>query len=169
MKVFVIYLLISVIGYFVMQRLYKTGRVTALPCVKNKWLYYLLQFTWGFVINFFGALTAAALILCGHKPEKHGYNWYFRITKGSGFSMGIFVIAPKEPTEHLIRHEHGHSIQNIYMGPFVLTMVYLPSVTRFWWREYQMYKGLPLTTNYDDAWFEGQASATGDLLFSEIM
>lgn len=75
--------------------------------------------------------------------------------------LGIFFIAPPNST-HTKDHEFGHGVQNVYLGWFTPVVVSLPSVARFWWRKLKARLGKPITTGYDDIWFEGQATKTGE-------
>ena len=157
----IVYAIISAIGYFIMGSLYNTGVIVSLPNVKRRWLYYLLQFTWGLPMNLAGAL-AALVLMCLHKRAyRYGWNYCFELPVNFGLELGIFFIAPIDGSKHTKDHEHGHAIQNIYYGPFCIGMVFIPSATRFWIREIQYKIKKPPKTKYDDAWFEGQASKSG--------
>lgn len=68
-----------------------------------------------------------------------------------------------------IPHEYGHSIQVMIWGPLWLFVVAIPSVIRFWYREWY-YKHKYFTTRkslppYDSIWFEGQATRWGNRAF----
>ena len=155
------YAIASAVGYLIMGNLYNTGAVVSLPNVKRRWLYYLLQFTWGLPMNFIGALVALVLVCHRKKAYNYGWNYCFELPVNFGLELGIFFIAPIDGSKHTKDHEHGHAIQNIYYGPFCIGMVSVPSATRFWIREIQYKIKKPPKTKYDDAWFEGQASKSG--------
>ena len=134
---------------------------------KNRWLYYILNFTWGIIANIMGAFVALGLLITGHKPKKYfgtvqflvGENW-------GGFSLGLFQVVCKDYTEDLAYHELGHSYQNIWMGPFWFFVVAIPSMIRYWYRELKYYrKGLQPKTKYDDFWVEGSASEIGKHIY----
>lgn len=164
----VVYALWCAAGYVVMDYLYRKASIHALPNVKKRWVYYLLQFTWGLPMNVFGLVVAAALMCCGVKPKKYGWNYCFEIKTNAGMEMGMFFVAPINGSTHLKNHEHGHGIQNIYFGPFSVGMVSIPSAARFWTREIQYKLKRPPKTAYDDIWFEGQATKTGERFLAEI-
>lgn len=46
----------------------------------------------------------------------------------SGMSLGNFILTGKNPEASLLRHEYGHTIQSIFLGPFYLLVVGLPSL-----------------------------------------
>lgn len=138
----------------------------ALPCMKNKFVYYLLQFTWGLPMNIAGLIVAGIMMLCGKRPVRYGYGWCFEREGDWGLELGIFFIAPPTST-HTKNHELGHGIQNIYFGPLTVFIVSLPSVFRFQWRKLMTKLGKPPKTRYDDAWFEGQATKTGTRFMNE--
>lgn len=126
---------------------------------KKRWLYYVLQFTWGLPMNVIGFICAAALSLYKH-PRMEKWHLVFELPVDFGLNLGLIVIVPKEPARHIINHEIGHAIQNIYFGPFTIAVVAIPSVVRYWMRRWQRSRGLELTP-YDAIWFEGQATISG--------
>jgi hypothetical protein len=167
LNIFIIYVLLSIIGYLLMATLYYEGYVMALPNVKYRWLYYLIQFTWGLPMNFVGAIIALVLICFGKKAYRYGWNYCFELKTNFGLELGIFFIAPVGGTTHTKNHEHGHAIQNIYFGPFSVGMVSVPSALRFWARELQYAMNRMPDSGYDDIWFEGQATQTGNKFMNE--
>jgi len=62
-------------------------------------------------------------------------NVYFKESFfGSGVSLGDYIILDKLykqypwSLEKTIKHEHGHSIQSLYLGPLYLLIIGLPSL-----------------------------------------
>jgi hypothetical protein len=168
LNILIAYAIISAIGYLVMDRLYHTKKVEVLPNIKHRWLYYLLQFTWGLPMNIAGALVALVLVCHRKKAYRYGWNYCFELPVNFGLELGIFFIAPINGSKHTKDHEHGHAIQNIYFGPFCVGMVSIPSAARFWIREIQYMVKKPPKTKYDDAWFEGQASKSGEYFIDSL-
>ena len=160
-KILFVYALWCAAGYVVMSYLYHKAEIEVLPNIKYRWLYYLLQFTWGLPMNLIGAIVALVLVCFGRKAYRYGWNYCFELPVSFGLELGIFFIAPINGSKHTKDHEHGHAIQNIYFGPFCVGMVSIPSAVRFWIREIQYMIKKPPKTDYDDAWFEGQASKSG--------
>lgn len=133
--------------------------------IKNKFIFYLLSWTWGLLMNLIGAIAALFLIVTGHKPYKFGYCYCFEVGKGwGGCSLGMFVIYSKASPLSTKCHEHGHSIQNCSFGPLMPFVVCIPSAIRYWYREYLhrvrhvQYRDMP---SYDSIWFEGSATKIG--------
>lgn len=164
-----VYCLISLIMYFVFQYLYKTDKLVALPNVSSSWIYYVLQFTWGLLLNVVGGI--AYLVISntkkGRPPYKYGWNWYCEVEGNFGLNLGVFCFVSPHATRHTRNHEHGHGIQNIWFGPFYPMVAGLPSVVRYWIRRLRQKMGWEIKSNYDDAWFEGQATQTGELFMED--
>jgi hypothetical protein len=151
-----------------MNHLYENKTVETLKAPNRKWVYYLLQFTWGLPMNIIGAIVALVLVCFRKRPYWYGWNLCFELPVNFGLDLGIFFIAPINGSTHTKNHEHGHGIQNIYFGPFTIGMVSIPSAARFWVRELMYTFGTKPTKKYDDIWFEGQATKTGDKFIEEL-
>lgn len=137
----------------------------------KKTLYYFLSFTWGGVMTLLGMLTAAALYVCGYKPTRYGPCWVFVVGNGwGGVSLGPVMIMSEANAKgtRTRPHEFGHSLQNCLWGPLFPFVIAIPSATRYWVREFQSKKGTPPTTDYDDIWFEGQATEWGNKYFDKF-
>ena len=127
-------------------------------------LFWILSWTWGFPMTFIGSLIFILLQLAGIKPSKNQYGWVFEIGEHwGGVEMGPFAIVNKNPSQHILDHEFGHSLQNCYIGP-LMPFISIASAIRYWYREYltrvkgMKYSELP---DYDDIWFEGTATYLG--------
>ena len=134
---------------------------------KHRFLFYLLQLTWGLPVNLIGALVFLATLpfAASHKRFHHcfyshiGHNW-------GGFSLGLFIFVDREPSMPTLRHESGHTLQVSLMGVFYLFLVAIPSAVRYWYREYLANaKRIPYgeLAPYDAVWFERQATEWGSL------
>lgn len=161
LNILIVYTLASIAGYLIMGNLYYNGAVVSLPNVKRRWVYYLLQFTWGLPMNLIGSIVALVLVCFKKKAYRYGWNYCFELPVNFGLELGIFFIAPINGSTHTKNHEHGHAIQNIYFGPLCVGMVSIPSAVRFWIREIQYMVKKPPKTKYDDVWFEDQATKSG--------
>ena len=131
----------------------------------NKFLFYLLSFTWGLPITIIGSIVALVLRIAGYKPKKYGYCLHFEVGNNwGGISLGVVFITDQTSTEHVKMHEVGHSIQNCYWGVLFPFVIALPSVIRCWYREYliknkkKRWSELP---DYDSIWFESDATKRG--------
>ena len=123
-----------------------------------KQLYYILNFTWGIIMNIIGAVGAGIMLAAGKQPVRHAGSIVFRTGHNwGGVSLGIFSFICEESGEHTLDHEFGHSIQNALYGPLFPFIVAIPSAARYWAIHFKLIK----VKNYDDAWFEGQATDWG--------
>lgn len=129
----------------------------------KKIIFWLIQLSWGLLENIIGFLIFIVLIISGNKPKKFHQTVYFEIGKNwGGFNMGFCTVANKNPSKHLLQHEHGHFIQTFYFGPFMI-FIQIASFSRYWLRVLQRKKGKDLKP-YDSIWFEGQATRLGNIL-----
>lgn len=130
----------------------------------NRSAFYILSFTWGIVVSAVGAVYALAMLLIGKRPKRFGHCVRFEIGKRwGGMNWGWLIITNKNPSLHLLRHEHGHGFQNIMLGPLMPILVCLPSSLRYHARN--IIKRLhPKTVlkPYDSIWFEGWATKLGE-------
>ena len=133
--------------------------------MKSKFLFYLLSFTWGLPMTLIGCITAIFLLIAGYKPKKWGCCYYFEVGEHwGGLNLGVVFITDKTSSVQTMNHEHGHGIQNCYFGFLMPFIVCIPSVIRYWYREYlvrggkRTYSELP---DYDTIWFEGSATNLG--------
>lgn len=131
--------------------------------MKSKFLFYLLSWTWGVILNLCGAIVALILIATNHKPQKYGYCYYFEVgkTNWGGLELGMFFLTQKNASERTKMHELGHGINNTWFGPFMLFIVTIPSAIRYHYRNIRRKIGKPCKTGYDDIWFEKLATDTG--------
>lgn len=128
----------------------------------TKKTFYILSLTWGLPITFAGAIVALALIIYGYEPKKWGDCMYFEIGEHwGGFNIGPVFLIQKYTGDYLKDHEYGHGIQNCFFGPLTPFIIILPSVIRYWYREFRERSGDPCTAGYYDIWFERQASELG--------
>lgn len=131
-------------------------------------MFYFLQFTWGIVMNIAGFFTLLTAWIIGEKIgycDKHIYI-YSRYCHNAAFSLGIFIIMG-EDCESCAPHEAGHGLQNIMFGPLMPFIVSIPSVIRFWYREYAARNGKVLLP-YDSIWFEGMATNLGKKYYPNL-
>lgn len=129
----------------------------------NKKLFMILTHTWGIIMTIIGYCAAAVLIVLGYKAEKYGWCYHFKLGENwGGVNLGRVIITDTITSKHTLNHEHGHAIQNALYGVLFPFIVAIPSAVRYHYRNAQEKKGKELTTQYDDIWFEGQATEWGD-------
>lgn len=131
--------------------------------------YWVWSLTWGCIMTTIGLLVALVLLITGHKPHFFGPNIYFKVGSGwGGVEFGPIFVVCDNASMHTIYHEAGHGLQNLIWGPLMPFVICIPSAVRYWYREFirrkdiKRYRDLP---DYDDIWFEGQASAWGKAVY----
>ncbi len=132
----------------------------------------MLTFTWGLPFTLLGLFAALFLRLSGYTPKKHGYCFYFEVGENwGGINLGLFFIVDRRSTRAIKNHEHGHAVQNCYLGPFMLFVVALPSLIRSRYRAHLIEKNdarAKTLPPYDSVWFEGQATMLGNEIVAYI-
>lgn len=129
---------------------------------KNKWLYYILLFTWGLWMSLIGLIVSLCLLIGAQKPCGIFGLWKFEIKeRWGGCSLGCMYIRDTTSVESVDRHEIGHTYQNCILGPLFPFIVAIPSAIRYWDRIRRKKKGETLKP-YDAIWFEGSATDIGD-------
>jgi hypothetical protein len=129
----------------------------------SKSLFYKLSLTWGLPMTLIGLIVAGVLMAAGYKPKKWNYCYYFEVGEHwGGLNLGLIFITCKSSSDYTRNHEHGHGIQNCYLGFLMPFMVCIPSAVRYWYRELKYSrKGKTPPTTYDSIWFEGSATKLG--------
>ena len=109
------------------------------------------------------------LLYLGGKPHKNGCTIITEIGENwGGLELGCFALCSKYSENHqyyydeVRRHEFGHSIQNIILGPLFLFVVSIPSAIRYWYQRIAIKHGKYFSDDwYDSIWFEGTATRVG--------
>lgn len=131
----------------------------------SKTMFWILSWTWGFVMTLIGSIVFIVLRIAGYKPYRNQYGWAFEIGENwGGVEIGPYCIVNKNPSQHTLDHEFGHALQNCYFGPY-MPFISLASAARYWYREYLIkVKGKKYSelTPYDGIWFEGTATYLGE-------
>ena len=107
----------------------------------SKPLFYILSVTWGCIMTTIGALVSLILLILGYKPKKWNYCYYFEVGENwGGIELGMFFVTDKSSGIRIKNHEHGHGIQNCYLGVFMPFVVCIPSAIRYWLRKFNTQK-----------------------------
>jgi len=136
-----------------------------------KFMYYLLQFTWGLPQNLAGAFW----FLCCFRKKHCIYHGAIltrvrrrRFSGGWTFGCFIFLTEPLTPaSEHdLLIHEYGHTVQSLILGPLWSLVIGLPSM--LWcnlpvFRRLRRNHGIPYSRLYCEGW----ADRLGEALLKE--
>ncbi len=121
-----------------------------------------LQFTWGIIQNIVGLLCLLWLLLTGKHGRIYGFNeaviteWERR----DSVALGMFVFfghGRDENAPRMLRHEYGHTVQSIILGPFFLPVIGLPS---FLWAA-GLWKRKKTKGSYFDFYTESWADRLG--------
>jgi len=57
-------------------------------------------------------------------------SWVFSVRGAWGVSLGPFICLGSWQSKFILKHEYGHSIQSMILGPLYLLVVGLPSILR---------------------------------------
>lgn len=107
--------------------------------------FWILSFTWGLPMTLIGCIVFLVLMVFGFKPKKFGYTYYINIGKHwGGVELGAFFLTDSSDHYGIKCHEHGHCLQNLWMGPFFPFLVAIPSALRYWLFEIKTEKGKAL-------------------------
>lgn len=62
-----------------------------------------------------------------HKQKENKYTIYTKTTNGS-VTLGRYIFASYKANEDTIKHEQGHTVQSLILGPLYLLVIGLPSI-----------------------------------------
>ena len=102
-----------------------------------KIFYYIIQWTWGIVMNIIG--LCVFLFAKIKKYETYKYRNAICIvapTNFGGLELGMFFIRGKD-NQSVCPHEYGHGIQNLWWGPLFPFVIAIPSAFRYWVRNFK--------------------------------
>ncbi len=126
----------------------------------KRFLWYLLQFTWGLPQNLGGLLWFLFYLRKPHALWNGSVVTRIRRRRFSGgFTLGIFIFLtePLLPdTEHDLRiHEYGHTVQSLYLGPLWSLIIGLPSM--LWcnlppFQKLRRDRAIPYSALYCEGW-----------------
>lgn len=129
-------------------------------------LFWVISLTWGLLLTIIGLLVAVVLMVTGHKPQRFHQFIYFKVGENwGGVNFGPIFIVDKHTHESTWRHEAGHGLQNIMLGPLMPFVVAIPSAIRYWYRVYLVKSKKKANFElppYDAIWFERWATKLGD-------
>jgi len=141
--------------------MYNAVYKAALILIKKRRLYIILNYTWGLITTLIGLIISLILLCTNHRPLKYYSTWYFKVCKSwGGLELGSCFIRDNTSTEHVNKHEYGHTFQNAILGPFFIVLVWLPSAIRYWYQRIRIAQHKQ-NKPYDQIWFEGNATDIG--------
>ena len=130
---------------------------------KQRWLYYLLHFTWGIIMTTIAGLTAGVLYVVNLFTKNMQFKKYHGVLEirlgqnWGGCDLSLVYLRDTTSDISVSNHELGHSFQ-VWLGIFFPFVVAIPSAIRWWIRWLQPNKQ---HKPYDGAWFEDAASQCG--------
>ena len=93
----------------------------------TKVLFILIQWTWGLPQNLAGLFVYfIQKANSTHGKYRNAVVSYWK--KRDSMSLGMFLFIGRGDRERLLKHEYGHSIQSLILGPFYLIVVGIPSI-----------------------------------------
>lgn len=126
---------------------------------------WFISCTWGAIMGICGIAAMVVLMCKGYRPKGYRGFVFFEVGKNwGGINLGPVFIVNQNASDHILKHELGHGIQNLAYGIFMPFLVGIPSVSRAKWRQYVRATDYPkyLTLpKYEDVWFEKQATKWG--------
>ena len=103
-------------------------------------IYYVLQWSWGIVQNIAGLILFLANVDKKHYLYNGAVATDWNCKRGSvSLGMFIFISAADPDREFTKRHEYGHTLQSVILGPLYFLMIGLPSI---------LWCALPRCVNY---------------------
>lgn len=97
----------------------------------KKFLFWFVQCTWGILQTLVGAILM--LIVSAKIVDSISYHTSRAVTVlgsrlSGAISLGGFIICFYNPDEELYKHEFGHCIQSLILGPLFLFVIGIPSL-----------------------------------------
>lgn len=101
-------------------------KIDIIASMFKRLLFYVIQWIWGFPQNLAGFLV---WLFEGKDKHKGTYKnvQVTRWNKDRSLSLGMFIFLGYATDERMIKHEYGHSIQSLILGPAYLIAVGIPS------------------------------------------
>lgn len=102
-------------------------KIVIIASMLKRLLFYCIQWTWGIPQNLAGLLVwlAKSPFRCDEKYEGAVVN---RWKNEKSLSLGMFIFIGYGGGIRMIKHEYGHTIQSMILGPFYLFAVGVPSI-----------------------------------------
>jgi hypothetical protein len=128
-------------------------------------LFWIWQLTWGSLFTIPGLIITGVLILFGGKVHKNGFSYIVEIGNNwGGLALGAVSLCGRYSDtnhdffEHVRRHEFGHNVQQLILGPLQILLISIPSAIRYWYFRLTPDK---IHQDYDYVIFEYTASKWG--------
>lgn len=148
-------------------------------------MFWVISLTWGIIMTSIGLIATAGLNLIKFAGSVAGYDLKIKTHRNGcslitevggnwgGVELGAFALcgnySEKSPSwfDHTRKHEFGHALQHLALGPLFIFIVAIPSACRYWYQRIMQNKGKTFPADwYDSIWFEGGATKTGEKFIS---
>ena len=119
----------------------------------------ILHFIWGLPQNIIGGIMH--LIFRWKNPHKKYKNAYVCKCPLGNVSLGMFIFVSNLDWEETVKHEYGHTIQSMILGPLYLLVIGLPSV--IWagcFGKYRRKHNISYYSLYTEAWADKLGGVT---------
>jgi hypothetical protein len=143
-------------------------------------MFWVISLTWGIIMTSIGLVVTLGLNLIKFAGVHAGYDLNIKTHRNGcsfitevgrnwgGLELGAFAIcgnySEKSPSwfDHTRKHEFGHALQHLALGPLFIFIVAIPSACRYWYQRIMQKKGKHFSEDwYDSIWFEGTATSFG--------
>jgi len=92
----------------------------------KKVLFYVVQWTYGLIQNFIGLCLFLCLITRKHRTYHGAVITTWKL--GSSCSLGMFIFTSVPYDSFTLKHEYGHTIQSLILGPLWVFVIGLQSL-----------------------------------------
>ena len=143
-------------------------------------MFWIISLTWGIIMTSIGLVVTLGLNLIKFAGVQAGYDLNIKTHRNGcsfitevggnwgGVELGAFALcgnySEKSPNwfDHTRKHEFGHAVQHLVLGPFFIFIIAIPSACRYWYQRIMQKKGKTFPAEwYDSIWFEGTATSLG--------
>ncbi len=139
---------------------YSVNRTARPTTYFRRFLFYLVQWTWGLPVNLIGAIVYLICTKILHRRwQRFGYARIVYLPwKSGGLTLGLFIFmkdrhSSKKWTYNTRIHEYGHTWQCLVLGAFYWIVIALPSA--IWCNFFEGYRkrnGVSYYKLYCEGW-----------------
>ena len=113
----------------------------------------IVHIIWGFPQNLIGFFIFLFCVLQKNKIYHYKNDILVEWDFDYGLSLGMFIFVWSHNNQQVIKHEYGHSIQSLILGPLYLLVIGLPSM--IWchcFGKYRAKNNISYYSFYPEAW-----------------